>query len=122
MQTIQDMARFTSANAREMAAKSHASRRQREPVREEAPASPQTDPQLDPYVAERLVRARAEIARLTGLASKSTEALDCERFARSIANWSEIERNLAGRPAAGSFRPTGRRAAVGSGARSTDPL
>src|SRR4051794_21661226 len=90
--------RFTTANAREMAARSHAARKA-------AALAPQPEPQSsDEYVANRITSARAQIDRLTAQARKVTDPLDSERLARAVAQWSEIERILAGRPLPGSKR------------------
>jgi hypothetical protein len=116
------MARFDSANAREMAAKSHAARRGRKSMRETPPQSPQADPQIDGYVGERLAHAREEIKRLCDLLAATKGAQDCERLSRAIACWSEIERKLAGRPDPGTYRPTQRRQTGRAGWASVEPL
>jgi hypothetical protein len=98
--------RFTSANAREMAQRSAEARRKR---REQADnnAGSWTRLSVDDaaYVAERIANAREQIDKLTARAGKESDPLNLERLARAVAQWSEIERILAGRPLPGSRKP-----------------
>jgi hypothetical protein len=98
--------RFTSANAREMAQRSAEARRKRR----DQPASNAgtwTRSSVDDvaYVAERIANAREQIEKLTGRARKETDPLNLERLARAMAQWSEQERILSGRPLPGSRKP-----------------
>jgi hypothetical protein len=103
---------FTTANAREMAARSQAARRQRttqrEAAREVAPGLPQTNPQQDDdalFIAKRLARVRKQLDRIDGMIEKETDPMKLDRLASAIARLAEQERLLAGRPMPGSFRP-----------------
>jgi len=108
------MARFTSANAGEMAARSHDARRQRAIEIAERAAWPQTTPQIIPeqpaYVAKRLARVREQLDLLDKqieslLSADKVDYQAVERAARSSASLAEQERNLDGRPLPGSMRP-----------------
>jgi hypothetical protein len=100
-----DMARITAANAREMAAKSHEARRQREAVRRMPPQPPQATAQLADYVGERLVRVRVQLDRLDKLMMTESDPQKLDRLASAQARLSEQERILDGRPLPGSRRP-----------------
>jgi 2-keto-4-pentenoate hydratase len=98
--------RFTSANAREMAQRSaEARRKRREQADSNADARPRSSLDDAAYVAERITSAREQIERLTGRAGKETDPLNLERLARAMAQWSEQERVLSGRPLPGSRKP-----------------
>ena len=98
--------RFTSADARVMAARSAEARKQRRDAEACAPlAAASSGASSGEYVTERLAHARAEIARLQTLAKGLKEPLEIERMSRAIGQWSEQERILAGRPLPGSQRP-----------------
>jgi hypothetical protein len=103
---------FTAANAREMAARSHAARRERAMEREAAkaiaPEFPQTNPQKNDdalFIAKRLARVRMQLDRLDGMIEKETDPMKLDRLASAIARLAEQERLLAGRPMPGSYRP-----------------
>ena len=103
---------FTTANAREMAARSHAARlkraTQREAAREVAPGLPQAKPQQDDdtlFIAKRLARVRKQLDRIDGMIEKEIDPMKLDRLASAQARLSEQERLLAGRPMPGSFRP-----------------
>lgn len=110
------MARFTAANARENAAKAHASRQQRlargKLAGESSPQPPQAGPDeaAASYLSRRLFRVRAQLDLVDKAfeteASKATP--DGQRLnwlAQAQERLSEQERILAGRPLPGSRRP-----------------
>lgn len=99
--------RFTSANAKEMARRAKESRERNKLAKLNAPPAPPPVAVMpaDEYLAGRITSARAEIERLTKKAAKAVDALDCERLARAVGQWSEVERIAAGRPLPGSKKP-----------------
>lgn len=97
------MACFTAANAREMAARSHEARRERE-VAFPQPTL-QTAPQLSSYVAKRLARVRRHLDRLDELMMTETDPQKLDRLASAQARLAEQERILDGPPLPGSLRP-----------------
>jgi hypothetical protein len=106
------MPRFTTANAREMAARSQAARRQREMQRQAtsamAAATPQPNPRPgdnDQFVTKRLARVRKQLDRIDGLIEKETDPMKLDRLASAQARIAEQERLLAGRPLPGSRKP-----------------
>jgi len=110
------MARFNSATAREMAAKSHAARLQRlasgTQAAETFPQTPQGGPHEAPgaYVSRRLARVRAQLDLVDkAFETEATKANpDGQRlnwFAQAQERLSEQERLLSGRPLPGSRRP-----------------
>jgi hypothetical protein len=100
------MAVISTANAREMAAKSHAARRQRAAqAAQRATPTVQMPPVADGFVAERLSRTREHIEQLNRLFAVCSDPHKLDRLASAISRMSEIERVLAGRPLPGSFRP-----------------
>ena len=110
------MARFNSANAREMAAKSHAARLQRlasgTQAAETFPQTPQGGPHdaAGAYVSRRLARVRAQLDLVDkAFETEATKANpDGQRlnwFAQAQERLSEQERLLSGRPLPGSRRP-----------------
>lgn len=103
---------ITTANAREMAARSHDSRRKRaearQAARELAASIPQTTSQQDAsdeFITKRLARVRKQLDRLDGMIEKEIDPMKLDRLASAQARLSEQERILAGRPMPGSFRP-----------------
>lgn len=97
-------ARFTSANAREMAAKGHAARRERiEQLRKAAEPDRNAD---ESYKAQRLARVRKQLDRIDSLMEKEIDPQKLDRLASAQARLSEQERILAGRPLPGSHRPS----------------
>ncbi len=113
-QDITVMPQFSTANAREMAARSHKARLQRlasgNPAGDSSPQTPLTTPQLPAYLAKRLTRVRGQLDLLDKQIDSllSADVVDyqaVERAARSSASLSELERNLDGRPLPGSRRP-----------------
>lgn len=107
------MARFTAANAREMAAKSHAARRQRlasgEPTAESDMQMPHTGPHgaLDSYVARRLARVRRQLDSVDAAIEKSIgdDSKRLKELTDAQMRLAEQERQLSGRPLPGSRRP-----------------
>jgi hypothetical protein len=97
-----DMASFTATNAREMAARSHEARRQRQSERDNAPALPELD---EDYVGQRLARVRAQLDRVDQMMMKEPVAQKLDRLASAQARLSEQERKLDGRPLPGSLKP-----------------
>jgi hypothetical protein len=110
------MGRFTAANARENAAKSHAARRLRlangKPAAESFPQTPQVGPQeaANAYVSARLSRVRVQLDLVD---KRITEQANAKTVDGQVLNWlcsaqerlAEQERILAGRPLPGSRRP-----------------
>jgi hypothetical protein len=103
---------FTTATAREMAARSHAARlkrtTQREAARVVAPGFPQAKPQQDDdalFIAKRLARVRKQLDRIDGMIEKEIDPMKLDRLASAQARLAEQERILAGRPMPGSLRP-----------------
>jgi len=106
------MSLFTTANAREMAARSQAARRQRttqrEAAKENAAPQSQTNPQQDDdalFVAKRLARVRKQLDRIDGMIEKETDPMKLDRLASAQARLAEQERLLSGRPLPGSRKP-----------------
>lgn len=111
----QRAAQFTSANAKEMQARSIALRKARvEALR--AAADPTTQPE-DEYRKARLKRTRTQLEALDKQLEAAAEPRDVKAIADAIARLSEVERILAGRPAPGAYRPVRekvKRAAAGA--------
>ena len=66
--------------------------------------------EIDPFVSKTLARTRRQISRIQGLIEDQSESetLDCaalDRLASALSRLSELERQLAGRPLPGSYRP-----------------
>ena len=115
------MARFTAANAKEMAAKAHASRRQRlasgNPAAEAFPLMPEGGPHeaANDYASRRLARVRVQLDLVD---KRITEQANAKTLDGQSLNWlcsaqerlAEQERILAGRPLPGSRRPAQDRA------------
>jgi hypothetical protein len=101
---------FTSANAREMAARSQEARRQRKIEREATPMVPQSSPQPgdnnDDFITKRLARVRMQLERLDAMMEKETDAQKLDRLASAQARLAEQERVMAERPLPGTRRPT----------------
>ena len=110
------MARFTAANARENAAKAHASRQQRlvcgKLAGETFPQIPQAGPHeaANAYVITRLSRVRVQLDLVD---RRITEQAKAKTVDGQVLNWlcaaqerlAEQERILAGRPLPGSRKP-----------------
>lgn len=109
------MARFTAANAREMAAKAHAARRQRlangELAGETFPQPPQTAPHgaADDYMARRLARVRTQIERLSAMLDKEKEPQKIDRLTAALERVSKLEFAYANRPMPGTWKPAPQR-------------
>ena len=110
------MARFTAANARENAAKAHASRRQRlasgNSAAETFPQTPQAGPHeaTNDYVSRRLARLRTQLNSVDTaiereVAKSSPDGQRLNWLAQAQDRLAEQERLLAGRPLPGSRRP-----------------
>ena len=108
--------RITSANAREMAAKSAEARRERKIQRQEAAASPLGEPQNGGYVASRRACVREQLARVDEMILKEKDPQRLDRLASAQARLSEQERILDGRPLPGAFRPARPRVQPATGA------
>jgi hypothetical protein len=96
------MACITAANAREMAARSHEARRQRQSARENAPELPELD---EDYADHRLARVRAQLDRVDQMMMKEADPQKLDRLASAQARLAEQERILDGRPLPGSLKP-----------------
>ena len=107
------MARFTVANAKEMAAKSHAAKAARlEALRQAANPPPLIPPPsgLDPYLSRRVARVRTQLDLLDQAIEKEASKAqpDGQRLnwlAQAQDRLSEQERRLSGRPLPGSRKP-----------------
>jgi hypothetical protein len=97
------MPRFTSENAREMAARSHAAR-----AAASAPPTPPVNPSAsepqEQYVRRRLNRVRAQIDMLDDRIEKAVrgDSKKLKELTEAQARLSEMERHLAGRPGPGN--------------------
>lgn len=109
------VALFTSDNAREMARRSvearrryAEARRQREATREATVAAllVAPAPSQDTYVERRLACVRAQLGRIDAMLLQETDPQRLDRLAAACARLSEVERQLAGRPAPGAYRPS----------------
>lgn len=110
---------FSTANARQMAARSHEARRLRLAQAESHADSPTAGraPVTDSYLLQRLARVREQLRRLDDWISEELKAKTADgqprqpdgqridRLAAASARLTEIERTLAGRPLPGSLRP-----------------
>ena len=109
------MPQFTAATARENALRAHQARAakklalaqaaQTQVVRVLETANYPQKP-ADPYIGARLKRVRLQIHKLEDMLEVELEPTKIDKLASAIARLSEIERNLANRPAPGSLRPT----------------
>lgn len=111
---------FTKETARAAALRSHevrlankraAALRKAELEREILAAALKPLP-ADQYVAQRLARVRAQLDRLDTMLLEELDPQRLDRLAAASARLSEIERQLAGRPGPGQFRPTAPRRRV----------
>jgi lipopolysaccharide biosynthesis protein len=94
---------FTKENAKEMALRGKISKQLKRQML--VKLMPEDETPANPYLAFRLVRTRALINSLEYRLTRCKAPRDIERLSRSIGVLSELERNLAGRPAAGQYRP-----------------
>lgn len=99
---------ITTANAKELAAKSVQARREKRalPV---MPLLPDLIEQ-DVYRMDRLKRVRMQLDNLDRLILAERDPVKLDRFASAQARLAEQERILAGRPLPGSYRPNQRKA------------
>lgn len=104
---------FTSANAREMAARGNYARWHAKPSPPPEPPKPATPPQLaeDDYAAERLMRVREQLAKVDRMILEETDPQRLDRLASAQLRLSEQERILDDRPLPGSRRPAQERPA-----------
>ena len=98
--------RITTANAKEMAARSHAAKQARAEQLQATVAAAAAPAVPADYVSIRLARTREHVARLDAALEAAKDALEMERIARALSIMQEQERKLAGRPDPGSFRPS----------------
>jgi hypothetical protein len=130
------MARFTADNARLMTARALEARaRNREARRQQAaeaeakakaqaqqPTIPSPIPP-DTYLAERLTRVRKQLDAIDAMLLGEADPQRLDRLAAASARLCEQERQLAGRPLPGSYRPVQRRERnPGAGGASAGPL
>jgi hypothetical protein len=107
------MARFTAANARENAAKSHAARQQRRPNGDLAGETFRQTPQVGPheaagdYVSRRLARVRAQLDLVDSAIEKAIggDSKRLKELTEAQSRLEEQERRLSGRPLPGSRKP-----------------
>lgn len=111
---------ITTANARDFAAKSHASARLRKQLREAAEiasppdlqpfplptVSPAKPAPVDEYVIKRLIRVRKQLDRIDRMIMAELDPQKIDRLASAQIRLSEQERLLAGRPLPGSRKPS----------------
>jgi len=112
---LAEMALFTAETAKIAAAKSWSA----ESARFQSPQEP-TQPALPPlqadnYTVQKLVRVRVQLARLDDLLDSEDDPAKLDRLASAIARLSELERQLAGRPLPGSYRPMPERSSRNKG-------
>ena len=111
---------WTPEQARQMSAKGHEARRRIRAAQRMAQAAlaapPQTDASLpDPYLMRRLACVRQQLAKLDEMLLTEKDAQRLDRLASASAKLSTVERELAGRPSPGAYRPTApRRRTVGA--------
>jgi hypothetical protein len=107
---------FTSQNAASMAAKAHEARRRNFLAAKEAKKDRPQDEQrgaaiavesanIDAFSRQRLMRVRKQLDRLDNMIEAETDPAKLDRLASAQARLAEQERQLAGRPLPGSFRP-----------------
>ena len=60
----------------------------------------------DEYLAQRLACVRAQLSRIDRMLLEETNPQSLDRLAAACARLSEVERQLAGRPAPGAYRPS----------------
>ena len=98
---------FTRENAAICARKSH------EPTSARFVHPVEVDKEVqeaDEFRRLQLATTRAQLKRLHKLTSEELDASKLDRLASATAKFSEIERQLAGRPMPGSLRPTSTKA------------
>jgi hypothetical protein len=99
---------FTSANAKEMAARGNAAKARAKRQREENIAKANAIATLPPdeiYKNRRLVRVRKQLERLDDMMERERDPQKLDRLASAQARLSVQEFALAGRPMPGSRRP-----------------
>lgn len=97
---------ITSQNAREMALRSAAARRQRKAAVEAALANPAPPPAPSAdYVQAQITRMRGQIDRVHYRLAQEKNPQAIERLATALARLVEQERILSGRPLPGAHRP-----------------
>lgn len=101
---------WTPEQARAASAKGHEAKRQRKARLATAAAlaalQPMPDePLADDYVKQRLACVRAQLGRIDAMLLAETDPQRLDRLAAACARLSEVERQLAGRPAPGAYRP-----------------
>lgn len=106
------MPQFSPANAREMAARSHAARKKRTIERDAAQnlAEPVSQtiadqPKPDEFIARRLARVRKQLRRIDDLLDTETDPAKLDKLASASSRLAEQERVLSDRPLPGSRRP-----------------
>ena len=106
------MARFTTANARDMAAKSVAKRKANELDRatKAAQLPPTTEPEAE-YDSRQIARVRAHLERVDCELDRTKDAQEIERLARARGALAEQERIARGKPLPGQYRPEKQRVA-----------
>lgn len=98
------MALISSANAAEMARKSHAARKAAiDALRIAANPIPLPDPDL--YLSRRLYRVREQIERLSDMLDQEEDPAKLDRLASALERLAEMERVLDNRPGPGNRRP-----------------
>jgi hypothetical protein len=110
---------FTSLTARLASAKGHEAKRLRKAnsttaaILAAVPPPPPPD-MPDVYLAQRLTRVRAQLDRIDAMLLVESNPQHLDRLAAACARLSEVERQLAGRPAPGAYRPSAPRRRVES--------
>ena len=110
---------ITSANARELQAKSTLARLEAKAALALAKASEAQFPQIDPYLAKRLSRVRIQVESLNKLLDTELDPQKIDRLVNAIYRLTELERVIAGRPLPGSYKPTPQRRAASNNTQAT---
>ena len=78
-------------------------------------APPASDPSLpDRFLMQRLMHVREQLSRLDAMLMEEMDPQKLDRLASASSKLSTVERELAGRPSPGAYRPsTPRRRPVG---------
>jgi hypothetical protein len=101
--------RITPETARKFAELRKAAQAKREAVAKEREAQAQENPNLPKYLLDRLARVRGQIDHINNLIEDESDPQKLDRLASALYRFSEIERNLAGRPLPGSLKPSAAR-------------
>lgn len=93
---------FTSETARQATRKGHVTRRLNKARALLLPANQQ---QLEPFIRDRLVSVREQLNKLDAMMAGTTDPKVAEKISAAQARLAIQEREMAGRPTPGQFRP-----------------